>query len=124
MQLHILNRGNSWPSMEPIFDTAKSFQTKATNIKNIEQLRLAELQGKSISIGEKQLIQAIEKANKSLVGTFTSFEFSIHEQTKQIMVKVLDRDTGEMIREIPPEKILDMVAKMWEMAGILVDERR
>jgi len=29
-----------------------------------------------------------------------------------------------MIREIPPEKILDLVAKMWEMAGILIDEKR
>lgn len=92
-------------------------------IHTTEDIIQAEYRGENISIGERQLIQAIEKANKSLVGTYTSFEFSVHEKTKQIMVKVLDRDTGEMIREIPPEKILDMVAKMWEMAGILVDER-
>ncbi|HEX3029893.1 MAG TPA: flagellar protein FlaG, partial [Clostridia bacterium] len=47
-----------------------------------------------------------------------------HQKTKQIMVKVIDSDTGDVIREIPPEKTLDMVAKMWEMAGIVVDERR
>ena len=35
-----------------------------------------------------------------------------------------DVDTDEVIREIPPEKSLDMLQKMWEMAGILVDERR
>jgi flagellar protein FlaG len=40
------------------------------------------------------------------------------------MVKVLNTDTGQVIREIPPEKNLDFVAKLWEMAGILVDERR
>jgi flagellar protein FlaG len=40
------------------------------------------------------------------------------------MVKVIDNETQEVIQEIPPEKILDMVAKMWEVAGILVDERR
>jgi len=43
-------------------------------------------------------------------------QFSIHEETKEIMVKVLDTDTEEVIREIPPEKILDMVAKIWELA--------
>jgi flagellar protein FlaG len=34
----------------------------------------------------------------------------------------VNRETGEVIREIPPEKFLDMVAKLQELAGILVDE--
>lgn len=74
-------------------------------------------------ISEEEVIKAIERANKSLEGVFTQFEFSIHEKTKEIMVKVIDRETGELIREIPPEKILDLIAKLWELAGILVDER-
>ena len=76
------------------------------------------------SIGEKVIIDAIEKANAKLNGVSAEFEFSIHEQTKQIMVKVLNAETKEVIREIPPEKILDMVAHIWELAGIFVDERR
>ena len=77
----------------------------------------------SMSISEQQLIEAIEKANKALKGADKRFEFSIHEGTKEIMVKVINDETDEIIREIPPEKILDMVAKMWEMAGILVDRK-
>jgi len=73
---------------------------------------------------EKQWIDVIEKANKAIEGATCSFEYSIHEQTKQIMVKVIDNKTKDVIREFPPEKILDMVAKMWEVAGIIVDERR
>lgn len=73
---------------------------------------------------EKELIDAIEKTNKAIEGSTCSFEYSIHEKTKQIMVKVVDKKTKEVIKEFPPEKILDMVAKMWEVAGILVDERR
>lgn len=76
------------------------------------------------SMDEKQWIDVIEKANKTFDSTACSFEFSIHEQTKQIMVKVIDKETKEVIREFPPEKILDMVAKMWEVAGIIIDERR
>jgi len=79
--------------------------------------------GELITIGEKKLIEAIEKANKTLMGVNTSFEFIIHEQTKEIMVRVINSETNEVIREIPPEKILDLVAKIWELAGILVDER-
>ena len=39
-------------------------------------------------------------------------------------IKLVDRDTKEVIKELPPEKTLDMIAKVWEMAGILVDEKR
>jgi flagellar protein FlaG len=124
MQLNAVTGGNSWSMTDSTFDMNRSATDQALKIKNTEQLKHAELEGRNISIGEKTLIEAIEKANKAMVGTYTTFEFSIHEQTKQIMVKVLDRDTGEMIREIPPEKILDLVAKMWEMAGILIDEKR
>ena len=79
--------------------------------------------GELTTIGEKKLIEAIEKANKSLQGVKTSFEFSIHEATKEIMVKVINTETNEVIREIPPEKILDIVAKIWELTGIMVDEK-
>ena len=80
-------------------------------------------QGRHRQAGEQEIIDAIERANKSLEIINTRFEFSIHEGTKEIMVKVLDDVTGEIIREIPPEKILDLVAKMWEMAGLFVDEK-
>jgi len=58
--------------------------------------------------------KAIEKANKAINGIHTELEFSIHEKSKEIMVKVIDSETKEVIREIPPEKILDMVAAMLE----------
>lgn len=74
-------------------------------------------------VTEQEVIATIEAANHEFRLVNTRFEFSIHEQTKAIMVKVIDEDSNEIIREIPPEKILDMVAKMWELAGILVDER-
>jgi flagellar protein FlaG len=72
---------------------------------------------------ENQVIRAIETANNSHVSRFTRLEFSIHETTRQIMVKVYDRTTDEVIREIPPERVLDFVAFLWEAAGIIVDNR-
>jgi flagellar protein FlaG len=74
--------------------------------------------GKEIT--EEQVITAIEQANHNFQYYNTRLEFSIHEMTRQIMVKVYRED--EVIREIPPEKILDMVAKMMEWAGLIVDE--
>ncbi|WP_129600311.1 flagellar protein FlaG [Anaerophilus nitritogenes] len=74
-------------------------------------------------IGEQELIKSIEKANKDLVLTDTSLQFSIHEKTKQVMVKIINNNNKEVIREIPSEKILDMVAAMIERTGLFVDQK-
>lgn len=49
--------------------------------------------------------------------------FSKHEDTGRTMVKVINRDTDELIREIPSEQVLDMAAKLDEMVGILFDTK-
>lgn len=74
----------------------------------------------SISFVDK----AINKANETMHYQGRSMRFEIHEKTNDIMVKIIDTETKEIIREIPSEKILDMFANMLEMAGLLVDERR
>ena len=71
---------------------------------------------------EKEFINAIEKANRVKKGT-TECQFSIHEKTKQILIKLVDTTTKEVIKEIPPEKILDAVASLCETAGLFVDEK-
>ena len=43
--------------------------------------------------------------------------------TAQIKEQAQGR-TEEVIKEFPPEKTLDMIAKVWEMAGLMVDEKR
>lgn len=99
---------------------------KVSDIKtpaNAQELNKMEKQGASVTVGEEQLVRNIEKAVKALQGPTTTLEVSIHEKTHAIMVKVLNKDTGELIREIPPEKTLDLVAKMMELAGIIIDER-
>ncbi|MDQ0048946.1 flagellar protein FlaG [Paenibacillus polymyxa] len=92
-------------------------------VKNGIDLNELEQQGINISFGDEQLIKAIDRAVKALQGPTTTLEMSVHEKTHQILVKVLNKDTGELIREIPPEKTLDLVAKMMEIAGILIDEK-
>ncbi len=72
---------------------------------------------------EEEIKTAIGNVNKTLNPYDRKLEFSIHEATKLIAVKVIDTNTDEVIREIPPEKILDMVAKLWELAGIIIDKK-
>ncbi|KPU44676.1 flagellar protein FlaG [Oxobacter pfennigii] len=72
----------------------------------------------------KDLEGAVKFVNKVLFKNNTHLKFQVHEVTNDIMVKIVDDATGDIVKEIPPEKLLDMVAKLWEIAGIIVDERR
>ena len=51
-------------------------------------------------------------------------EFGIHEKTNRITIKMVDKNTKKVIKELPPEKMLDMIARVWEMSGLVVDEKR
>jgi len=50
-------------------------------------------------------------------------EFEVHDATGRLKVTVLDSDTGKIIREVPPQQVLDMVAKLDEMMGILFEQK-
>lgn len=73
-------------------------------------------------ISNEQIKKAVENLNKNL--SHSEAVFGIHEETNRVTIKIVDKDTKEVIRELPPEKTLDMIARVWEMAGILVDEKR
>ena len=70
----------------------------------------------------EQIRQSVEKINKSVSNGEAIF--GIHEATNRVTIKIVDRSTKEVIKELPPEKTLDMIAKAWELAGLMVDERR
>lgn len=76
-------------------------------------------------IGEVQsrdtIKRAVDEINKK---TNTEAVWGVHDKTNRITIKIVDKDTKKVIREYPPEETLDMIAKVWEMAGILVDEKR
>lgn len=79
-------------------------------------------QGKEQQPSNEQIRKAVEQMNKNMA--HSEAVFGIHEATNRVTIKIVDKDTKEVIKELPPEKTLDMIAKVWEMAGILVDERR
>ena len=72
---------------------------------------------------QDEVIASLEKANKMVDGYDRRFEISVHEKTGNVMVKVINSITDEVIREIPSEKVLDMVVGFMETAGIIVDKR-
>lgn len=81
-----------------------------------------EQQGRDQQATNEQIRKAVEKLNKNMANS--EAVFGIHEDTNRVTIKIIDKTSKEVLKELPPEKTLDMIAKVWEMAGILVDEKR
>lgn len=71
---------------------------------------------------QESIKKMVDQLNKKMSNSEAIF--GIHEGTNRITIKIVDKETKEVLKEYPPEKTLDMIAKVWEMAGILVDEKR
>lgn len=69
-----------------------------------------------------KLKRAVEEINKKAADS--EAVFGVHDSTNRVTIKIVDKKTKEVLKEYPPEKTLDMIAKVWELAGLLVDEKR
>ncbi|MCM1988110.1 flagellar protein FlaG [Oceanirhabdus seepicola] len=74
---------------------------------------------------EEKIEEAIEILNKLLHKRKSKIEVENHDFFKNdLMMKIIDEETGEVLVEVPPKKILDMIATMVEMAeGIVIDKK-
>jgi flagellar protein FlaG len=65
----------------------------------------------------------VEELNAGLGSLSQRLGFQVHEGTGHIVVQIVDRDSGEVIRESPPREFLDLAARMKEMVGLFLDEQ-
>lgn len=68
---------------------------------------------------KKEIDNALNKINNFLKDDKTHAEYTYNKEMKTMMVKVIDENTKEVVLEIPPKKILDMVASMLRQVGLL-----
>ena len=100
-------------------DTANVTMNEAGLVGQSEQ---KDNNGSDVGKQNEQIKKAVENLNKN--NPHTEAIFGIHEGTNRVTIKIVDKDTKKVIKEYPPEKTLDMIEKVWEMAGIMVDEKR
>lgn len=78
-------------------------------------------QAKQTISENSQIRKAVDEINKKSHNS--EAVFGIHDATNRVTIKIVDKDTKKVLKEYPPEKTLDMIAKVWEMAGLLVDQK-
>ena len=113
----------------PKVEKAENLTVSETLAKDISDLNTKQTPGEENNTQQQsqqqknaQLKKAVEDINKKAVNSEAIF--GIHEATNRVTIKIIDKDTKKVIKELPPEKTLDMIAKVWELAGLMVDEKR
>lgn len=74
-------------------------------------------------ISEKDVKKAIDKFNKLLEDNDTHVEYELYGKTKELTIKIINTKTKEVVKEIPPKKLIDMINKLCELAGVFVDQK-
>lgn len=105
------------------FDIGNSSNNVERKVQSSNDTGNRELASKEKNYNEKDIKKAIGKLNKFLEDDKTHAEYEVHDKLKDIMIKIVDDNTGKVIQELPPKKILDMIAKMCEMVGIIFDKK-
>ena len=67
--------------------------------------------------------EVVTKMNEMLDVTNNTSKFTYHEGLDRYYVSVVDRETEEVVKEIPPKKLLDAFYEMQKMLGVIVDEK-
>ena len=94
--------------------------TKETD-KNGKEGNRDDSQAKQTISENSKIKKAVDEINKKAHNS--EAVFGIHDATNRVTIKIVDKDTKKVLKEYPPEKTLDMIAKVWEMAGLLVDQK-
>ncbi len=114
-----IGRVNVGRTMEGVTPTKEVQRISEDSIPTEENKSQEENKGYNLH----EVNKAVEKLNKVMEDEDIYAEYKIHDKFNQIMIKIIDRNTKEILLEVPPKKILDMVAKMCEMVGVLVDKK-
>ncbi|MBA2849262.1 flagellar protein FlaG [Thermosulfuriphilus ammonigenes] len=92
-------------------------------IKGEERARNQETEPTLTGLDKNQLEKLAESIEEYLQHLDFKIEFSVHEDTDQIIVKVVDPKSGKVIRQIPPEELLKIQEKLHELTGLLFEKK-
>ena len=67
-----------------------------------------------------EVSDAVKKLNEAMPQSAQSLQFEIDEDSKEIVVKIIDQSTKEVVRQMPSEEALEMAKAIDKMQGLLI----
>ena len=122
---HKLQGGDEHPINEKT-DANQAVDNKVVVIKAAEESSLINKE-KTLEEKEAMTVPQLEKVAKQLqefIGTMNrGLEFSVDEDSGRDVIKVIDKNSGELIKQYPSEEVLSLVSKLSEATGTFIDSK-
>jgi len=101
-----------------------SVVTKVNNVKNMDKnVQQSQTSDKSQNITVDEALRTLKEKLEKLSNFFQrEAQFIFDKDIDKVIIKIKDKDTGEIIRQIPPEVAVKIAKKVDELLGILFDE--
>lgn len=74
-------------------------------------------------VGEDSLSKTVDELNDYVQNLHREIQFSVDNESNQTIIKVIDANTGEVIRQLPPDEMMRLVKRLDELEGLLVREK-
>lgn len=98
-------------------------QKKTLELEKINQLKESKEQDKKNAMSRPQLEKVAEQLQEFIGKMNRGLEFSVDKDSGRDVIKVLDKTSGELIKQYPTEEVLSLVAKLSEATGNFVDSK-
>jgi flagellar protein FlaG len=108
MNVNNINQVSSHPNRsETVVENGKKGRVESQEISNSSQ--------NTVKVSRSELEDALEKANKIGQLLDRRLSFDIDEETNKVIVSVIDDNTGEIVRQIPPEEMLRIASHLKQL---------
>ncbi|MDR0663952.1 MAG: flagellar protein FlaG [Helicobacteraceae bacterium] len=122
MEINGISSGISPIAVNAGQETRRNERVKQTDSSQ-EIARRAEKAGEEAQISRERFEELVSNLNESAQTLRMQLRFGYSEDIKGLYLSVLDAESGDIIRQIPSEQAIKFIARMREVAGLLLDER-
>lgn len=74
-------------------------------------------------VTKENVEEGVEKLNDAIQAFHEDLQFELHEESERMMTKLVNLEKNEVIKEIPPKELLDMLGRIKDMVGLVLDEK-
>lgn len=128
----VQNTGNIAPTPQPARFAGNSEPSVVATPSNVEAKPSAQLELPQAAVkpaadqqaSAEQLQNAVDSINKTLKQANRSLEFSVDQDTKKQVFKLVDTDTGDLVRQFPTEEMLAISRAIDQVSqGLLLKQK-
>lgn len=110
------------PAVQPSPDRVSAENTSKVAAPSV-QVAATAVQAVSPAEERQKVKQAVEQVNKAVPSFSHNLQFSVDEDTNKNIVRVVDTESGELIRQIPAQEIIEIAKALDKLQGMIIRQK-